>query len=372
MMLEPDFSEIERQGRLTIDLGAVVHNWNYFRAQASQAVVASVVKANAYGLGIEAIVSALRQAGCTQFFVATVEEGLRVRAVAPNALIFVFEGLLAANIPHYISGKLVPIIGDLGHLQTWCARTESEDFGLHLETGINRYGLNEAEIASAMEVMAARSRNPCLLISHFACADMADHVMNLRQIDQFEKLTAAMPNIQRSLCNSAGVFLGPAAHHQQVRAGIGLYGGLSRDLSNDILKPVVRMEVKIMQIKHITKGEAVGYGASHHLKRDTKLAICGAGYADGIMRSISSFDDQEKPFYGALGGERVPLIGRVSMDAVAFDVTDIAPEQIGRTDWVELIGQCCPLEEFAQAANTISYEILTRLGNRFQRKYVFG
>ena len=359
-------------GRLTIDLDALVANWRAMAARAQPAGAAAAVKGDAYGIGIDHAVRALAAAGCGTFFVALPEEGLRVRAAAPAATVYVLGGLIG-DPADYVAADLRPVLNSLPEIEEWAGVRASgvpTAAALHVDTGMNRLGIAlETCRALAGQAGLAEGLGIALVMSHLACADTPGHPLNDRQLLAFRDVAAAMPAVPASLANSAGVFLGADYHFDLVRPGIALYGGRAVQGAPHPMRPVVTLEGRILQVRDVPAGETVGYGATETLRRDSRIAIVGVGYADGYIRAAGSTD--ARPGASAFaGGRRIPLVGRVSMDLLALDVTDL-PE-VGRGDWVELLSPDIPISDVAASAGTIDYEYLTGLGRRYARTYVGG
>ncbi|WP_299349007.1 alanine racemase [uncultured Maritalea sp.] len=364
---------LARAGLLTVDLGAIVGNWRTFSGIARNAKVGAVVKANAYGLGIPAVVSALFDAGCELFFTATVEEALNVRLYCPSASIYVFEGLITENVPYYADTNLTPVLGSIADLKNWheCAPKDAP-YALHVETGINRYGIEHSRLQEARTFITdTQCPEPVLIVSHFACADEPENPMNNEQIGLFKRALKLFPNVAASLCNSSGVFLPAATHFDVVRAGIALYGGRVTEQTTQ-LRPVIRLAARVMQFKTIPKGQSLGYGAGYLADSDTRIAICGIGYADGLIRaaSLKTETTNTKTIVGWIGNHAVPMIGRISMDCVVYDVTAVPKEILEQCAGIEVLNDRTTIDDFADAANTIAYEVLTRLGARLERQYI--
>lgn len=365
--------------RMQINVAALAGNWRLLAEKTGPATCAGVVKADAYGLGVEIAVPALAGAGCATFFVATPAEGIEVRALAPDAAIYVLDGLLGA-IADYATHQLRPVLGSPDALTAWCAfrDTLNSDAGrhnlvaaLHVDTGMNRLGLTMAEaIAIAAETDTVNGANRAgigLLMSHFACADTPNHPLNLSQIDRFAAVRGLFPALPGSLANSAGIFLRPEAHHDQVRPGIALYGGASHPAAT--LANVVSAQARIVQIRSAPSGESVGYGATQFLKRDSRLAIVAAGYGDGYPRAAGSGDDRPGASV-AIGGHIAPLAGRVSMDLIAVNVTDLPENAVQVGAYAELFGPTIAIDDVARHAGTIGYELLTNLSRRAVREVI--
>jgi len=370
-------------GVLTVDLGALVANYRSLQRLSAPARTAAVVKADAYGLGVAEVVPALVEAGCTRFFVALPHEGVAVRAVAPDAEIFVFSGPLGTETgPLFRAHRLMPVLNSLRDIATWEAEgwDEGEQLpaALHVDTGINRLGLTPSEAARFAEDNAlTRAVRLNLLMSHLACADDPQHPLNRRQLDSFQRLATLFPDVESSLANSAGIVLGGSFLRDVTRPGIALYGGAPTNEGPNPMRPVATAQARILQIRSAQAGETVGYGAAHELRRNSLIALAGVGYADGYHRAGSGAGVPLRRSGGAGGhgfvaGRRVPVLGRISMDMTAFDVTDIGEDAVAAGDLIELFGPNIPLDEAAGAAGTISYEMLTGIGKRYHRVYVRG
>lgn len=367
-------------GRLTIDLSALTSNWKKLRSLAKGAETSAVVKADAYGLGIERVVETLANAGCNTFFVATIQEGIKTRKINKAATIYVLNGFHAGMWDIYKKAKLMPILCSPENIEDFLAiEARNKKAALHIDTGMNRLGLSAKELSDLIEDEEKVSElNPIMLMSHFACADDPEHRLNKKQLAAFAIASLKFPNAKRSLANSAGIFLGPNAHYDITRPGISLYGGEAVNHVENPMKPVVKLESRILQIRQAKKGESVGYGATAKLSRDSLIATCGTGYADGYHRSASGSGvamRKQKGTYGAggmIGKYHVPLVGRVSMDLCAFDVSDVPSSTLAKAHWVEMLNKQIQVDHIARSAGTIGYEILTSLGNRYERVYVGG
>lgn len=355
--------------RLKIDLGALEANWCSLAAKAASAECAAVVKADAYGIGAARAVPALWAAGCRTFFVALPEEGRSARAVAADAVIYVLNGFFSDVAALYREAALRPVLNSLEEAENWARLGGGAASAIQVDTGMNRLGLSLREalvLARRGELLAAL--NPQLLISHFACADVPGHPLNAEQLALFKQLRSQFPALPASLANSAGVFLGPEHHFDVVRPGIALYGAAFAD-DRPALATVVTLEARILQVREGAAGDTVGYGAAETLNRDTRIAIVSAGYADGYHRGAGS-SDAGRGGNAYIRGRKVPILGRVSMDLLAVDVTDVAGVSPG--DRIELFGPNIPVDEVAATAGTIGYELLTGLSRRAERHYIDG
>lgn len=366
---------------LTIDLDALKENYSALARVCLPAATAGVVKADAYGLGIDRVVPALVAAGCTQFFVALPEEGAAVRRVAPEAIIYVLNGLFSAESADlYLTDRLIPVLNsptDIHVWETFCGVTgEVLPCAINVDTGMNRLGMSVEEALSfADENGLTQAVRPVLVMSHLACADELTHPMNRRQLEAFQQVTAAFPDVDSSLVNSSGVLLGTDFRFGLTRPGIAVYGGAFASGVRNPMRTVVTAEARVAQIRHAKAGETVSYGATEILKRDTMIAVAAVGYADGFHRAASGSGVRLREMQGPAGhgfiqGQRVPILGRVTMDLTMFDVTDLGEGMVNRGDLIELFGPNISVDEAAEAAGTISYELLTGLGRRYHRRYV--
>jgi alanine racemase len=361
---------------LTVDLAGIKANWRWLDAVSRGAECAGVVKADAYGMGIEPVVAALWEAGCRTFFVAALDEGRRVKVALPDATAYILDGLMPGTAPLYPKWGLRPVLGSLAEIEEWAAYGRSTDQKLpaavHIDTGMNRLGLPVTEVqALAGKRALFDDFTMTLVMSHLACGDTPDSPMNARQKATFDVLRSQLPAAPASLANSAGTLLGEDYRYDLVRPGIALYGGRAVEGRPNPAAKVVRVEARILQIREAPAGEVVGYGATYTLTRPSRVATIATGYADGFLRSISGpIGRPSPPAY--VGGYQAPIIGRVSMDLVTIDVTDVPPAIAQRGAWAELIGRHVQIDDLADSSGTIGYEVLTRLGPRFQRVYVQG
>ena len=360
--------EIFEAARLTVRLGAVAANFRAFQHMSGSAVVSAVVKADAYGMGMLPVAKHLASLGCDTFFVARLEEGLRLRPALPAARIFVLDGAPPDAVPALIGHRLTPVLNSLAEIAAWSAAAREMrgelDAAVHLDTGMNRLGLPASELG----VLAAEARTRLdhirvvLWMSHLACADEPDAKMNAQQLDRFHTALAMLPAAPASLASSGGVMLGKPYAFDMVRPGLGLYGGNPQPARANPFAPVAVLTGKILQLRRVEAGETAGYGATFKARRPSMLATVGLGYTDGLMRALSGRG------FGAIGAVRVPIAGRVSMDLITLDVTDAAAARVGAD--VEFAGPHIALEEIAAASGTASYEILTSLSRRVPRHYV--
>jgi alanine racemase len=355
--------------RLTVRLGAVAANFRSSRRLAAPAAVAGVVKADAYGTGMKPVARHLAAIGCDTFFVARLEEGMALRPAVPEARIFVLDGAPADAVPALVSHRLTPVLNSLAEIAAWSAaarelRTEL-DGAVHFDTGMNRLGLPPQELATLAGERAKRldGIRVVLMMSHLACADDPDAAMNRVQLDRFRTGLAMLPAAPASFASSGGLMLGRDYAFDMVRPGLGLYGGNPQPGRDNPFETVVVLKGKILQLRHVEAGETVGYGATFRAARPSVLATVGLGYTDGLMRALAGRGA------GMLAGVRVPVAGRVSMDLITLDVTDVPQSERRTGAKIEFLGDHIPLEEIAAASGTASYEILTSLSRRVPRHY---
>jgi alanine racemase len=347
---------------LRIDLDAIAANWRTL-ADRHGADTAAVVKANAYGLGAERVAARLYDAGARHFFVAYPEEGAKIRALVPGAMIGILNGFLPDQAELY--GELAPVLGSLRDIDAFAAyaakRGTKPEALLHIDTGMNRLGLDLTDLA---ELAADPSRLDAITIryvmTHLVDAEQQDDPGNQTQLARFERACASLPPYKRSIANSSGIFLGPAFRSALARPGAALYGINPTPGRLNPMRPTLRLTAEVLQIRSVAPGERVGYNGVWTATRPSTVATVSAGYADGYHRALSNRAQ------AAFDGRRVPLIGRVSMDLTIFDITG---HDITQGDVLELIGPAVPPDEVAGWAGTNGYEILTSLGARLARSY---
>ncbi|MEC3861070.1 alanine racemase [Mesobacterium sp. TK19101] len=341
------------QAVLTIDLSAIRANW-YALAAMGRAETAAVVKANAYGLGADRVAKTLAQIGVRRFFVAEAQEGVALRrALGPGPEINVFSGHMTGDTAAIRDAELTPMLNSIDQMLRHVEALPGHPFGIQLDSGMNRLGMEPGEWAALRDI--ALSQKPRLVMSHLACADERDHGMNAFQLQTFRQMTDGI-GAPRSLSATGGILLGTDYHFDVTRPGIGLYGGLPFvDAA-----PVAALDIPVIQVRDLVPGESVGYGNTWVARKPSKIATIAGGYADGIIRAMGP-----KAYVWA-GETRCKIVGRISMDLIAVDVThlDDMPET------VELLGRHQFVDTLGDAAGTIGYEILTSLGNRYARRYV--
>ena len=362
-------------GILTVDLDAIVANWRKLEKTAVPAECSAVIKANAYGCGIEPVAKALFAAGCKTFFVATLDEARAAREAVPGAVIYSLNGFFQNTGEAYAKIDCRPVIGDLNELAEWdvfCRRSGwSGGAGIHIDTGMNRLGLTIQEAQSLIPRINAGDHGMTLVMSHLVSAEQLHSPLNARQLAAFREIHSHFAGVPASLANSSGIYLGSSFVFDLVRPGAALYGVNPTPEADNPMLPVVDLKARIIQTRSIERGETVGYGGTWTARRPTKLAIVATGYADGYFRAASA-SDGTRGADAVVAGKRCPIAGRVSMDLIAIDITDLPPNAARRGHLVTLIGEGITVDELAHHFGTIGYEVLTSLGRRFARVYKGG
>jgi alanine racemase len=363
---------------LTIDLGALAANWRLLRDRAAPAACAAVVKADAYGLGTAPVVRTLWAEGCRTFFVAHLSEAVRLKAEAPEAVVYVLNGLLPGAASAFVEADARPVLGSLDEVQDWAACCVALGrplaAALHVETGMNRLGLAPADLAALATSPLLGAFEPALLMSHLVAAEDPSDPTSARQVAAFAAAREHLPSIPASLANSSGISREDCPAYDLARAGYALYGGNPTPGEPNPMRPVVRLEARIVQVRDIEAGARVGYNGRWTAPSRRRLATLSVGYADGYPRAASGTDEagrSDTPRGAALvGGALCPFVGTVSMDLIVLDVTDAPIAAARRGSTAVLIGDALNLDEVGRRAGTIGYEILTSLGPRYERRYV--
>jgi len=360
---------------LTIDLDAIEANWRALVHKLLTVECAAVVKADAYGLGLEPVATKLAKAGCKTFFVADLAEARRVRERTREAAIYVLDGFSPEAGIAFAELDARPVINSTAELAEWDAFVAAQDWhggaAIQVDTGMNRLGISAEEAAALAGRIQNENHGITLLMSHLACAEIADHPLNASQIRLFRELRMLYHGVPASLANSSGIFLGDAAHWDLARPGAALYGINPTPERANPMRNVVELTGRILQIRKVAEGDTVGYGARWRARRASRIAVVALGYADGLMRAASGIDRKEG---GAaiIAGQRCPIAGLISMDLVCIDITDLGDSAALRGDLATFIGEDISVDDIAASAGTNGYEILTRLGPRSYRVYRGG
>jgi alanine racemase len=353
---------------LTIDLNALADNYRQFQAMTDDTCnIAGVIKANAYGLGAKQVFNKLESLKCPQIFVATLDEALSLRAQDSQTPIAVLGGLFTGAEQEYLAHNIMPVLNTPIDIKAWSDTAKDQNKALpaiiHFDTGMNRLGLSADETDELIKNQSVlNGLNVQLIMSHFACADDKDHPLTQEQADKFSAIAIHFPKAKKSLANSPGLYMDKSYHYDLARPGYALYGGNPTPHLKNPMKPVVHLKSRVLQVRNAKKGETVGYAASYHFEKDTKIATIALGYADGFLRSGSS---KAKLYYN---DTPCNVLGRVSMDLVSINVDHLPDLKQG--DWVEILGHNQGVDDLASATGTIGYEILTNLGARYKRHYV--
>ena len=363
--------------QLCINLDAITANWRALGARLKAGARAgAVVKADAYGLGMAAAAPALHAAGCREFFIASLDEGIELRALLTDCRIFVFFGPHPGEAGEFSRHRLTPVLNDLSQIETWHAHTNrgaAQAAVLQIDTGMSRLGLPPGEVARLVaQPERLAGLDIAFVMSHLACAEQPEHPMNAAQLSAFEaaleSLKPIMGAAESSFANSSGIFLGPEYHFDLARPGAALYGLNPTPEKTNPMAEVVRLQGKILQVRHVDTARSVGYGAAHLVTRPSRIATVPVGYGDGYLRSAG--DQTTNQACGYIGGVPVPVVGRVSMDMITLDVTELPPQRAQPGTPIDLIGGPHPIDALAAEAGTIGYEILTSLGRRYRRTYI--
>ncbi len=354
---------------LTIDLGRIQSNYRFIREQLDGVEAAAVVKADGYGLGAVEVSRALAEQGCHHFFVSQIAEAQQLRKALEHVEIHVLYGAASDTTDDLIEHRLIPVLNSLEQLERWAQAAELRQQELpatiHLDTGMNRTGLSTDEAAVLInEPWRLDPLEVVIVMSHLGSADIVDSAQSTEQLKRFEALRRHLRMGRASLANSAGVFLGSPYHFDLARPGVALYGGNPCPDRENPMQQVVSVTAPILQVRDVDPGDFVGYGATHEIVRHSRVATIPVGYADGFLRSASNSG------IAYLGSVPVPIIGRISMDLITLDVTDVADSELHPRASIELVGDRIPINEIAERSGTVTHEVLTALGARCRQSYV--
>lgn len=354
---------------LRIDLNSIANNWITLNKYSKSAECAGVLKADAYGIGMKYVAPKLVSVGCKTFFVANIEEAVELRKIiGEKCRIIELNGPTTSTISALLAFNIIPVLNSLPQIELW--KNQAKKFQnnlsavLHIDTGMNRLGLSAADLESlSKKPIDLECINIMLTMSHLACAEDPNNPKNYKQLELFQNLSGRLPKSPESIANSSGIFLTEEYHLDLVRPGAALYGINPTPNKENPMAEVITLKAKILQIRQIDSPETVGYGATFKASSQLMIATVSVGYADGYHRSLSNKG------YGILGGVKVPIVGRISMDLLTVDVTNAPKELLKPEQWITLIGEEISLDQIAKSSGTIGYEILTSLGHRFHREY---
>lgn len=349
---------------LEVNVSALRANYRLLKNYHAKNSIAAVVKANAYGLGIGEVALALWAEGCRDFFVATLEEGIDLRAILPEVRIGVFQGMFAGEEQEFSYHRLAPVLNDISQIERFVKselRLTCKNIMVHVDTGMTRLGLRESDLSHPV-LTKLQTLNPVLVLSHLACANTPLHPKNSEQLERFNAALRYFPDAKASLANSAGIFLPPEFHFDIARPGCALYG-INPVEGKNPMQHVATLSAPILQVRELDREETVGYGATADASKGSRIAIIALGYADGYFRMLGNQG------FAYIAGHKVPLLGRVSMDMVALDVSFIPEQEIGENSRAEFINELQTVDDIAAQCGTIGYEIFTRIGRRVKRVY---
>ena len=363
---------------LVIDLEAIIYNYNYVQALAPDTEIGVSIKSDAYGLGASVIAKTLTSVGCKTFFVATIDEGVRLRSAIPNSEIVILNGPTANSERLFIENQLTPTLNSLSQINTWKSLKKNnipcKAAYLHIDTGMSRLGLSINDVSElCSNVNMLNGLEIEVIMSHLSCADDIKSSTNKQQLLLFNTLVQQLSEItgpvRSSLANSAGCALGPDYHLDMSRSGASIYGLKATESSQYTMRKVVHLYAQIIQVRNVDHPSTVGYGATHKINQPTKIATLAIGYADGYLRASGQLSKKDTRFLATtfINGKAAPIVGRVSMDLLTIDVTQVPEAKPGI--YVELIGNNISADDLADVSGTIGYEILTRLGQRHHRIY---
>ncbi|MGE0736490.1 MAG: alanine racemase [Alphaproteobacteria bacterium] len=351
----------------SVDLDAIADNYRYLRERLGGIECAAVVKADGYGVGAAKVAQRLHAEGCRHFFCAHFDEAIALRPLLRNSAIYVLNGLIGAKPDDFVGHDVIPVLNDLGQVYAWSRHSgtvKRREAVFHFDTGMTRLGLEvgDAERLALSGLLDAFS--DALVMSHLACSEERDNPMNRRQLERFHDVLRWLPQYPASLANSSGIFLGGDFHFDMARPGYALYGGNPLPDQPNPMRNAVRLESMILQVRAIVEPRTVGYGATYKTDAPSRIATIALGYADGYVRGFGNRGQV------VLAGRKLPVVGRVSMDLVTIDVTDVPEDLAQPGTYVDVLGEHNPIDEAAARAGTIGYELLTRLGKRFARRYI--
>lgn len=353
---------------LSVNLDAIASNYTLLRKTHTQQALAAVIKEDAYGLGLEPVARTLWKAGNRMFFVAFLDEAEALRKILPEADIHVLSGFFEGTAEDFFALDVVPVLNTPEEIATWRAiakkKSQKVRVDLHVDTGMNRLGLTMKEAETVAEnPHSLEGFDVSVVMSHLACADTPEHALNETQRDRFETVRKWFPMGQGSFAASSGIFLDPSYHFDLGRPGAAVFGVNPQPENPSPMTQVIELKGKIVQVRDVDTHQGVGYGATHRTRRKSRIATVTAGYGDGYLRSLSNKGA------GYLSGHTVPVVGRVSMDLITFDVTDVPEKLVHAGAEIELIGTNVTVDDVAEAAGTNGYEVLTALGARYHRTY---
>ena len=348
---------INESGILTINSKNLIYNYNFFKKLKNNLIVAPTIKADAYGLGDKKIFNILLKNGCKHFFVATLEEGLKLKNKNNLIKIYILNGIQNYKLYKFYKSNLIPVINSIEEYER--IKNTKMNYAIHIDTGMNRLGIPLNQINN----INIKDKNIKLIISHLSSSDEYKIGYNLKQKKYFDKFIKKVnKNVILSLSNTHGAILGKLFLYNMIRPGIGIYGGFENKILEKKIKNVISLKGKIIQIKDIQKNQYVGYNRTFKTKNKIRVAIIGLGYEDGIPRLLSNNG------FVYLNKERFKIIGRISMDSFTVDISKCSHDlKVGT--YLDIINEEHKIDKFAKKCKTITYEVLTSIGNRVYRNY---
>jgi alanine racemase len=370
-----DNQELRRQapeGFLQVNLAALARNYHRLQQAAPEAECAAVVKADAYGLGIQKVARRLADEGCKTFFVTNYDEGFELREILPKAVIYVLDSVPPGQEQDFLQHNLRPVLNSPEQVRRWndfagksSANLAGANCAIHIDTGMNRLGLERADVEALREHPEwLKELAVDFVMTHLACADRPEHPLNRRQVEIFDELRQGIPHLRTSIANSAGTLLGSPFQGDIVRPGFAIYGGNPFADRDNPMEEVIRLQGRVSQVRALPSGETVGYGASYTSARPARIATITVGYANGYPRNLGN------KAYVAIGGQKAPIVGRVSMDLITVDVSGIEQPPVKPGTLADVVGGDIDLDELASLAGTVGYELMTGLGRGLPRLYI--
>lgn len=360
-------------GIVSINLDYLKHNYKVIKKTLKNKTrIAAVLKANAYGLGIEKIATTLEKSGCELYFVATLKEGIELRKLLKKSKILVLNGSQVHTkkiFQEFTKYKLIPVINSYNDLNLWVdllkKNNHKSSIALHFDTGMNRLGIPYSDLGKIKKFIQNNKINIFCIMSHLASADDEQNITNKIQKKLFDKIITSFPDTLNSIANSSAAFNLKDYGYSFVRTGGGLFG-INPNKKNKNLKNVVSVKARILQIRNLEKEpiKSIGYNSTYSVRSSLKIAVLGIGYADGYPRNLSNNG------YAIFKGKKLPIIGNISMDYMTVDISCIKDKEINVGDCVELIGDEITIQKVAKLSETIEYEILNNLGYRLQKEYI--
>ena len=350
---------------LEINLKALSKNYKLIKKNLkTNTECAATVKADAYGIGAIKVVKRLIDDGCKTFFAAHLSESVELRKISKKIRIFCYHGIDEKNYREFTKFNIIPIANSIEQLNL--INKFNRAIAIHFDTGMSRLGLDENETNQLItNKIKYKSLKIDLVMSHLACSDQKRHSMNTKQLDKFGIIRKHFPNSKASLANSAGIFINKKYHFDLVRPGIALYGGNPFLNSKINFHHVIKLKARLIQIRSIKKNDTVGYGATFKAKKNMYIGTIAVGYADGFDRK---FSNNMKVYFH---NKPLKVLGRVSMDLMTIDLTPIyTAKKYNKVMYIDVINKFNNINILSARINTIPYEILTSLGNRYKRKYI--